>query len=171
MLLYQPNWLLNISFQLSFLATFGVVVVAPIFSKAINKAPLIAREDLAVTLAAQLMVVSILAYNFNQISLAGLFANLFVLWTVPIVMISGFFALIIGLVNTFLGQIAGLIPGILLTYFIYIVELFSKMPGAVVKISQTNPVMWIGYYMLLGVMVLFIYDKTTTRKRPEKSCC
>lgn len=169
MLLYQPNWLLNISFQLSFLATFGIIVVAPIFSKAISKAPLVLREDLAVTLAAQLMVMPVLAYNFNQISLAGLFANLFVLWSVPIIMISGFAALVIGLISTFLGQIVGLVPGILLTYFIYIVELFSKMPGAVVKINQTNPVMWVGYYMLLGVMVLFIYDKTATEKRPEKS--
>lgn len=153
MLLYQPNWLLNISFQLSFLATFGVVVVAPIFSKTINKAPLILREDLAVTLAAQLMVVPILAYNFNQISLAGLLSNLFVLWSVPIIMISGFAALVIGLINTFLGQIAGLVPGILLTYFIYIIELFSKMPGAVVSISQTGIVMWIGYYLILGAIV------------------
>lgn len=153
MLLYQPNWLLNISFQLSFLATFGVIVVAPIFSKAINKAPLILREDLAVTLAAQLMVVPVLAYNFNQISLAGLFANIFVLWTVPVVMISGFASLVIGLINTFLGQIVGLVPGILLTYFIYIVELFSKMPGAIVSISQTGLVMWIGYYLILGAIV------------------
>lgn len=161
MLLYQPNWFLNISFQLSFLATFGVIVVAPVFSKAISKAPVILREDLAVTLAAQLMVMPVLAYNFNQISLAGLLANLFVLWSVPVIMISGFAALIIGLVNTFLGQITGLVPGILLTYFIYMVELFSKMPGAVVKISQTEPMMWIGYYLILGAGVWKLKDKNS----------
>lgn len=153
MLLYQPNWLLNISFQLSFLATFGVIVVAPIFSETMKKIPKLLREDLAVTLAAQLMVLPIIAYNFNQISVAGLLANSLVLWTVPVVMISGFTAMIIGLISQFLGQIIGLIPGILLTYFIYIVQLFSKMPGASVNIGQTGVMMWVGYYLILGAVI------------------
>ncbi len=153
MLLYQPNWLLNISFQLSFLATFGVIVVAPIFSEAIKKIPKLMREDFAVTLAAQLMVLPVIAYNFNQISIAGLLTNSLVLWSVPIVMISGFVAMILGLISQLLGQIVGLIPGILLTYFIYIVQLFSKIPGASININQTGILMWIGYYLMLGVGV------------------
>jgi competence protein ComEC len=153
MLLYQPNWLLNISFQLSFLATFGVIVVAPIFSKALDKIPKIIREDFSVTMAAQLMVLPVLAYNFNQVSLSGILANLFVLWSVPIIMISGFAALVIAYINIFLGQVVGLLPGILLTYFIYIVNLFSKMPGAVLNIGQTGQIMWIGYYMFFGAIV------------------
>lgn len=153
MLLYQPNWLLNISFQLSFLATFGVIVVAPIFGEVMKKIPKLLREDFAVTLAAQLMVLPIIAYNFNQISLAGLLANSLVLWSVPLVMISGFVAMLLGLVNQLLGQIVGLIPGILLTYFIYIVQLFSKMPGASFSVYGTGIVMWIGYYLILSVGV------------------
>ena len=45
MLLYNPNWLLSISFQLSFLATFGVIAVAPIIVKRLSKVPSILRED------------------------------------------------------------------------------------------------------------------------------
>jgi len=161
MLLYQPNWLLNISFQLSFLATFGVVVVAPIFSEAINKIPKLIREDFAVTLAAQLMVLPVIAYNFNQISLAGLIANSLVLWSIPLVMISGFLAMMIGLVNNLLGTVVGLIPGILLTYFIYIVQFFSKIPGASFNISQTSILMWVGYYLILGV----VFYKVSKRNR------
>lgn len=170
MLLYQPNWLLNISFQLSFLATFGVLIVAPIFIKAFKKIPGILREDLAVTLAAQLMVVPVLAYNFNQISLAGLLANLFVLWSVPAVMIAGFTALILGLVNNFLGQIAGLIPGTLLRYFIDVVQLFSKMPGASFNIEQTGILMWLGYYLILGAILLHINKKTQNSKVKCQNC-
>lgn len=163
MLIYQPNWLLNISFQLSFLATFGVVVVAPIFSEAIEKVPKLIREDFAVTLAAQLMVLPVIAYNFNQISIAGLLANSLVLWSVPIVMISGFAAMIIGPISQFFGQIVGLIPGILLTYFIYIVQFFSKIPGASFNIFQTNIMMWVGYYLLFAVIVY----KISKRKTPN----
>lgn len=153
MLIYQPNWLLNISFQLSFLATFGVVVVAPVFSKILERIPKLLREDFAVTLAAQLMVLPVIAYNFNQISVSGLIANSLVLWSIPLVMISGFAAMIIGVISNLLGSILGLIPGILLTYFIYIVQFFSKIPGASFNIGQTEVLMWVGYYMMLGTVV------------------
>lgn len=161
MLIYQPNWLLNISFQLSFLATFGVIVVAPIFSEKLKRIPTLIREDFAVTLAAQLMVLPVIAYNFNQISVAGLLANSLVLWSIPLVMISGFLAMVLGLLNNLIGQVAGLIPGILLTYFIYIVQFFSKIPGASFNISQTNILMWVGYYLLLGVGVWILKNKNS----------
>lgn len=160
MLLYQPNWLLNISFQLSFLATFGVIVVAPIFSKSMQKIPTLLREDFAVTLSAQLMVLPIIAYNFNQISLAGLLANSLVLWSIPIVMISGFIAMVFGLISNLLGTLVGLIPGILLTYFIYIVQFFSQIPGANFNIEKTGTLMWVGYYLILGAVLITINNKT-----------
>lgn len=160
MLLYQPNWLLNLSFQLSFLATFGVVVVAPVISEAIKKIPKLIREDFAVTVSAQLMVLPIIAYNFNQISIAGIIANSLVLWSIPLVMISGFLAMILGFIHIVLGEIAGLIPGILLTYFIYIVQFFSKIPGASFNIGQTGILMWIGYYLLLGALIFKLSQKS-----------
>lgn len=167
MLLYQPNWLLNISFQLSFLATFGVIIVAPVFSEGLKRIPKLIREDLAVTLAAQLMVLPVIAYNFNQISLAGLLANSLVLWTVPVVMISGFAAMIIGFLNSLLGQIIGLLPGILLTYFIYIVQLFSKMPGASFNIGQTGVMLWVGYYLVLAGVIATIHSSLRDRRKSE----
>lgn len=159
MLLYQPNWLLNISFQLSFLATFGVVVVAPVFSKVFGKIPKLLREDFAITLSAQLMVLPVIAYNFNQISIIGIVANSFVLWTIPLVMVFGFAAMVLGIINIFLGEAMGLLPGILLTYFIYVVQFFSKIPGANFNIGPTGILMWFGYYLLLGSLVLKLSQK------------
>ena len=168
MLLYQPNWLLNISFQLSFLATLGVVVVAPIFSEALKMIPKLLREDLAVTLAAQLLVLPVIAYNFGQVSLAGLLANSLVLWTVPLVMVSGLVALVVSLVSTFLGQVVGLIPGIMLAYFVTVVQLFSKIPGASFQIGETSTLMWIGYYLLLASLVWVLFDKTKKDAKIDK---
>lgn len=153
MLLYNPHWLLSISFQLSFLATFGVVVVSPIFVKALERLPRLLREDLAVTLAAQLLVLPVIAYNFYQLSLVGVFSNVLVLWTIPIVMVLGFISLGVGLVSSFLGQVVGLVPGVLLTYFIYIVEFFAKVPGASIKIGETGVLIWVGYYLMVGAGV------------------
>lgn len=153
MLLVNPNWLFNISFQLSFLATFGVVVVAPIFIKSLKVVPRVLREDLAVTLAAQLLVIPVIAYNFQQLSLIGIVVNSLILWIVPIVMVGGLVSLGIGLVSIVAGQITGLIPSVLLTYFVYIVDLFAKAPGAGIKLGETGIILWAGYYLILGAGV------------------
>ncbi|MFH0936721.1 MAG: ComEC/Rec2 family competence protein [Candidatus Daviesbacteria bacterium] len=174
MLLYNPNWLLSISFQLSFLATFGVIVVAPILVEVFKMIPKILKEDLAVTLAAQLMVLPIIAYNFNQISAIGILVNSLILWTIPIVMVSGFASLIVGLINSFLGQVVGLVPAILLTYFIDLVKFFSKIPGANFFVGQTGPILWVGYYIILGAIIWGIcyhlnYDKTKIGRELKES--
>lgn len=156
MLLYNPHWLFNISFQLSFLATFGVVVVAPLILSSLEKVPQVLRQDLAVTLSAQALVLPVLVYNFHQLSLVGVLSNLLVLWTIPLVMVMGFLSLGLGVINTFLGQVVGLIPGILLTYFIYIVDLFAKLPGANIQVGESSIIFWMGYYLLViaGVWML-----------------
>jgi len=169
MLFYNPHWLLNISFQLSFLATFGVVVVAPVFIKYLKVVPKVLKEDIAVTLAVQLLVMPIIAYNFYQISLIGLLVNSLILWSIPIVMVSGFITLGLGLVSSFLGQLAGLIPGILLTYFIYLVEFFAKIPAASLKVGENGLAIWIGYYLILGAIVWGMSKKLKTQKLKFKS--
>lgn len=153
MLIVNPNWLLNISFQLSFLATFGVIIVAPVLIKSLKFVPKLLREDLAVTFAAQAMVIPVLAYNFNQLSLTGILVNCLILWTIPLVMMAGGGALFLGTINLILGQIAGLVPGILLTYFTYLVQFFAKLPGAGIVVGTTSPLIWVGYYLLVWAIV------------------
>jgi len=150
MLIFNPNWLLSISFQLSFLATFGVIIVAPLLIKHLTKVPGILREDLGVTVAAQAMVLPVIAYNFGQLSLFGIVANLLILWSIPIVMVSGFITLAFGFIDSFFGQLAGLVPSVLLTYFIYIVEFFAGLPGASFNLGETPLFMWVGYYLIVG---------------------
>ncbi len=156
MLLFNPAWLLNISFQLSFLATFGVIVVAPIFVARLTAIPSLLRQDLAVTLAAQLMVTPVIVYNFGQVSLIGILANSLILWVIPIVMVNGMMVLIAGSILIELGQVVGLISGVLLTYFIDIVKMTAAVPGASLMVGETSPIIWVGYYLILGAMILKI---------------
>lgn len=161
MLLINPNWLLNISFQLSFLATLGVVVVAPVFLEWLKFIPKILREDFAVSLAAQLLTLPVIAFDFGQISLIGLVVNSLILWTISPVMIVGIFALAIGFVNILLGQIVGLFPGTLLTYFVDVVKIGANLPGAGIVVGESSVVMWGGYYLIVGGI---IYGMIKARK-------
>ncbi len=153
MLLINPTWITSLSFQLSFLATFGVIVVSPILLKIFNKLPIIG-SDLAVTLAAQIMVTPVIVQNFHQFSLVSLITNIFVLWTISFIMILGAMMLILGSVWLFLGQLIALGVSALLTYFIYIVSFFSSLPFAWEYIGQQAWVVWVGYYMFVAGLVL-----------------
>ncbi len=154
MLLINPNWLLNISFQLSFLATLGVVVVSPVIISRLKLVPEILREDLAVSLSAQLLTLPVIAFNFGQMSLIGLVVNSLILWTISPVMIVGILALLASFVGLFLGQIIGLLPGILLTYFVDVVKIGATLPGAGIKVPQTSLIFWAGYYLTAGGIVI-----------------
>ncbi|MBI2599983.1 ComEC/Rec2 family competence protein [Candidatus Daviesbacteria bacterium] len=155
MLLVNPLWISNLSFQLSFMATFGVIAIAPILLKYLKSVPILS-QDLAVSLGAQLMVAPIIAQNFHQFSVVGLITNLLVLWTVSFIMILGTVTLFLSFFSSLLAQIVGIVTSVLLTYFIYIVQFFASMPFAWEYIGQQSWLVWIGYYMILagGLMVL-----------------
>lgn len=121
MLLYDPYQLLhNISFQLSFAATIGIVYLYPRLQKL--------GEILGTTLSAQLAVFPFIAYYFGQISIIAPIANLLVLPVIPIAMLFGFLAIILG---SFFAWPAWLF----LTYAIKVVELLSSIPFAAIQIG------------------------------------
>ena len=161
MLLVNPSWITNLSFQLSFLATFGVIVISPILLKFFSKIPIIS-QDLAVTIAAQVMVTPIIAQNFHQISLVSVLANILILWTISFIMILGSLMLLF-------GPIFALLTNILLTYFIYIVQFFASLPFAWEYIGEQIWIIWVGYYLVLaGIMLLLNNDQTTDFKRSSE---
>lgn len=149
MLLLNPKWIGDLSFQLSFLATFGVIVVSPVIQKALNFLPPFIKQDLAVAMGAQIMVTPIIVQNFHQISIVGVLANLLVGWTIPVIMILGALMLI-------LGSVLSLALSILLTYFIYIVKFFSSLPFAWEYAGEQIWIVWAGYYMVVGGILLGI---------------
>ncbi|OGE37334.1 hypothetical protein A3B45_04620 [Candidatus Daviesbacteria bacterium RIFCSPLOWO2_01_FULL_39_12] len=172
MLLINPNWITEISFQLSFLATFGVVVVAPIFLKWLKVVPIIG-QDLAVTLAAQLMVTPVIAQNFHQISLVSLITNTLILWTIPFIMIGGAIMIILGFFWSFLGQLVSLVVIALLSYFIYIVKFFASLPFAWEYIGEKLWIVWVGYYLMVGGVLHFMLslnnDQGSDIRKSQKS--
>lgn len=149
MLMINPNWLLSISFQLSFAATFGALIFSKTLATWLTKVPDVLREELSVTLSAQLFTLPIIAANFHRISLLGSIANLFVLWTVAPIMLTGMITLVLSLIWWPLGQLFSLIPNILLSYFIETINLFSKLPWAQVEVKSWSMLLSIGIYTAL----------------------
>lgn len=154
--LYNPLYLwADIGWYLSFLAFFGVLVVAPLLSSRLGKwgqRPL--GGLVSETIAAQVMTVPLILYIFGRTSLYGLLANLLVVPTVPFAMLLSFVSAGVGMVMPLWGGIVALPARLVLSYILEVAQLFSGLPHAVSEQYITPMQMLLLYVMILGVLLL-----------------
>lgn len=132
MLLINPLYLISLSFQLSFLATLGLVLFSERISKLMPNNNVL-FQDLTATLSAQTLVVPLLMYRFGTLSLISPIVNMLILWTVPLITVLGGLLLILGWIPV-IGDILGFACFLPLEFFTFMVEMFSKIPFAQIHI-------------------------------------
>lgn len=125
MLIIRPDWITDLGFILSFVATASLMLFERKIARLIHFVPGIFREGLSTSLAAQIGVAPILFITFGQFSLLSPVINALILWTIPVITILGGMAGIVGLVSAFLGKVILLLCFPLTTWFIWIVKIFA----------------------------------------------
>lgn len=156
MLIFNPKWLSDLSFQLSFLATLGLIVLYPMIDRLIpgKGAPL--RENLATTLAAQVLVWPLIAYTFGQVSLLSPLVNTLVLWTVPISTILGLVTTTMAIFVRQAGYLLMVPVNLLLSFFIRVVERSAGWRIGFFEISPFSVLALLFYYLVLGGGLWFL---------------
>jgi len=137
MLFFNPYLLrYDASFQLSFLATLGLVYLAPHFNKWFSRLPnfLSFRDNLAATLSAQIMTLPIILFSFGRFSLVATLANILILPAIPFTMFFGFLAGLAGFVSLKIAAIFVFPAWLLLSYQIWVVKILSSLPFASVSL-------------------------------------
>lgn len=127
LLIFEPAWLFDVGFQLSFAATAGILILAGRIRDRLLRVPGIFRENLATTLAAQIFVSPIIFFNFGQVSLISPLVNALVLWTVPPIMLGGMITGAMGVMWEPFGQVMAWFIWLPLEYFVRIVGLFAQI--------------------------------------------
>lgn len=166
MVLHNPKILVfDISFQLSFLATFGLIVIAPkldnYFSWVTSRFQI--RENLLATLSTQIIVLPLLLYAIGDLSLISVPANILVLVAVPWAMFFGFIATSISFISGLLGTIFSFPAYFLLSYQIAVVEFLAGLPFSVVTIPPFA--LWI---MLVVYVILFYTLYRISKNKEDK---
>jgi competence protein ComEC len=141
MCIWNPLFIWDVGFQLSFFATLGLILYAEPFSNvainilerffpssAVEKIVQPLSEFVLLTFAAQLTTIPIMAYHFQRISLVSFIANPFILPAQPAVLILGGAAVILSFIWFPLGQLAAWVTFPFVAYSIRIVELFDRVP-------------------------------------------
>jgi len=162
MLMRSPSLIFDIGFQLSFLATFGLVFLRPIFgfirvTKKFTEKTVVG-EDLATTLTAQIMTLPILLVNFGSYSLLSVPVNAIVLWTVPVLMIIGGLSALVSFVFEPVGRLILYFSVPFLLYFTKIVEVFGSFQGEI-EINSLPILVICGYYLIIISIVMYLRGK------------
>lgn len=142
--LYNPKTLVfDTSFQLSFLATAGLIFLSPIIEKFLfglfddssNKIFSSFINILSATIAAQLAVFPLIAYKMGMISLVAIPANILVSPLVPLTMFLGFLIGLFGFISYLLSLPFAYFAYILLAYDLKVAHLFAILPFSSLDIS------------------------------------
>lgn len=94
LLLVQPYDLFSLGFELSFLATLGIILFNKNLNKKLYKLPKKIREGIAVSISAQILTLPILIYSLNEFSLNFLIGNIIILPIINILVLLGNLVLI-----------------------------------------------------------------------------
>jgi len=138
MVFHNPQILLHDpSFQLSFMATIGLINFSDFVKKFLKIFPekFEIREITSATLSTQIAVLPLLTKMTGEISLVAPIVNIITLQVIPITMLLGFIAGVSSFANETLGLILAYPPYLFLNYILSIVDFFAQFSISTIKLG------------------------------------
>ncbi len=170
MLVANPLTLWDLGFQLSFLATLGLILLVPLLQRPFRRAlaryvpdswqsPALSllNEAVIVTLAAQVATTPLIVATFGRVSLVSLLTNALILPVQPLIMVGAGISTLAGFLYLPLGQLLALVPLIPLAWTVAMVEVTARWPGAGVEVPAAFMALARGYYPALALFLLWWY--------------
>ena len=150
----------DIGFQLSFLATLGLILLAPWLESKLSNIPNLYdfKSFLIATIATQIAVLPLLLYQIGEVSLVAVVVNVIVLPVVPIVMLLILLLGVSGLWLPVLAPVISFCAYLLLTYIISVANWFSSLPYAALAVPAFPWWIMLSMY-LVGFWCYFKYLK------------
>ena len=159
MVIHNPFLLAyDVGFQLSFLATLGLIFITPHFEALLQRVTSAwnVKTFLVATLGAQVAVLPLLLYQIGEFSVVSVVVNVLVLPMVPVAMLLTFCVGLFGYISVTLATILSYPAYFSLLYIIKAAELFVQVPFAAVAVPAFPfPVVVFAY----GLMVYVLYKK------------
>ena len=165
MVLHNPQIVVfDPSFQLSFMATLGLIFLSPKISSFFKFIPekFYLRETISATISTQILVLPLLLYMMGELSVVAVFVNLLVLMFIPLTMLFGFLTGIFSYVSVWLALPFSYLTYFLLAYELKIVEFFAGLPFATVKVN------FFPFYLMVAIYAVYFLLLKIHVKRSEE---
>lgn len=166
LLLARPGFLFDVGFQLSYAAVFSIVLLEPLYRKiriSKYKAVNYFTDVVAISVVAQIGVLPLSLYYFNQFPMLFPVANLIIIPLSTVALVTGLVVLFLNFVAPPLTIYAGMLLDFVITGMNNFIRVIASLENFVIKdISFT---MWLNLllYTILITMTLWLYKKTYIR--------
>lgn len=169
MLLWNPYFLLNVSFQLSFIVTAGIMIFVPKLMSLLKFLPRWLAGSVGVTVVAQLISFPLTIYYFNQVSLISVFANLLLVPVISMVVLP------LGMVSLLLGWVWMRGAGWLASVTEWINEINFRIVDAMsgssafMTLWPSPSLAWIlSYYIVLFILLTLLKRKSDAHEEQQR---
>lgn len=179
----NPYCVAGVSFQLSFGATAGILLVTERANRALwNKVPKARRRSLsrpargalnylfgtlATTAGALIFTVPLTALYFGSVSLIAPLSNLLCLWAVTAVFLLGVCSAVLGLFSGTLGAVLAFPAQWLARYLLWVTSALGRLSYAAVRLDAVYFRVWLAAVLLMAGALLVMKGK----KRPVAPVC
>ncbi len=136
LLLFNPLWIWDLGFQLSFLATLGLILTVPAITKRLGWLPPTIASLIAVPLAATIWTLPLQLYVFGVVPPYSILLNIIVTPLISVISIGGIISAVTALILPFAGSFLASVLHYPTNFLIKIVEFFSSLPGNSVAVGS-----------------------------------
>lgn len=152
---WSPSYITDLGWQLSFLALGGIVLLTPVVQTLIPKRFGVLGEIAAVSIAAQLATMPLIALDFGTVSVVAPLANVLVLPLVPLMMFMGFVVGVVGMLLPALAYTVGWPVAWAVARLLEGMTSLASVPTASVGGAAPPVLVAVIFYVLLGALGLF----------------
>ncbi len=163
-LLFNPFTLFDVGFQLSFMATLGILYLTPHFLDYFRlgkprRVITYILTSLAVSAGALVGVYPIIAFYFNKISLIALISNILVVPQVAVIISLGFASSILGLFSLSLAQVINIMNRLFIIILFGCIRFFASLPFSFKYVVSPSLIFLSTYYLFF----IFLPKMKTSR--------
>jgi len=153
-LFYQPLFLYDAGFLLSFTVTFFIIFLFPILEDKLSILPSYISKPLAVSLAAWFGMAPLSAYFFYKISYIAILSNLIIVPLLSTILIMGLISITLSFVFIPLASILALLNQYLISLLVGTTNFLSSLPFAYQFVRKPGITLTLYYYFII---LLFFY--------------
>jgi len=161
-LILDPGLLFNLSFQLTFLATWGLVYLFPLLRENIPHQGW-GWDVVLIPIAVEMAVLPLVAYHFNLFTPISILTNILITYLAGGAVILGFIAFLLASVLPALAALMLYPAGLCIEIILWIVREVKLVPGGYLWVA-TPAMAMMGIYFL-GLLLLVLALRRTSLRR------
>lgn len=156
-LLFNPQWIWDVGFQLSVMATLGLIVSVPRLMRYLDRLPTRVSGLLAVPIAAYFWTMPLQLLYFEGLPIYSVLLNAIATPLVILISMGGFVSAIITILWPWLGSMIAFTLYYPIRMLIWLVEQFNRLPGNSVEITGVQSWHVVVAYSLYGAICVYLW--------------